>query len=235
MRALCDWTRRAALGGLLAGLGLAAVAGSAAAQTPPPADTANAALGYLRFVNATGRQAPLKVKLDGVDINPQGYSSGHATGAVGFPPKTAQVELEHATLGSYRTAVTLKAGEVTTVVALPQAAEKDPKKPEAEPKVELAALVHTAPTRGQGGGSRLTVVQATPAETLTFLVDGKPLVCEKLKPVLAEGTMTDFVTLQLGETKLATLNFTDPGDRVIVFFTDEGGTVKHTSFNNTVE
>jgi hypothetical protein len=146
-----------------------------------------------------------------------------------------QVEMEQPELGSHRLSVTLKPGEVTTVVALPQAADKDPKKPDDKPKVELASMVHTSPSRGLGSGSRLTVVQATSAPELTFLVDGKPLVCEKLKPVTAEGVMSDFVTLELAQTKMATLNFTDPGDRVIVFFTDAGGKVMNTSFNNTVE
>ena len=238
MRARCNGMKRVGLRGLVAGL--LASAGLLPAQQPgapaaAPAPAANAGQGYLRFVNATGRPAPLKVKLNGAYINDQGYAPGHATGAVGLPLGTLQVELEQAELGDYRTGVTLKPGEVTTVVALPQSAEKDPKKPAEKPKVELAALVHSSPTRGLGGGSRLTVVQATPAEVLTFLVNGKPLVCEKLKPVTAEGVMTDFVTLELAKAKVETLNFTDPGDRVVVFFTDEAGKVKSTSFNNTVE
>lgn len=196
---------------------------------------AEGGLGYLRFVNATGREAPLRVRLDGVDINPQGYASGHATGAVGMAPKTAQVEMEHEALGKFSAAVTLKAGEVTTVVALPKSEEKEVKKGGEEGKAELTALVHTAPSKGRGDGAQLTVLQATPAELLTFKVGGKELACEKLKAVTAEGVARDFVTIELGEKKLATLNFMDPGDQVVVFFTDEKGTLRNTRFNNTVE
>lgn len=194
-----------------------------------------AGLAYLRFANVTGHPGKLFVKLDGMDINPDGYVDGQSTGAVGFPAKSCQIELKHETLGDQRLAVDIKLGEVTTVVALPLVEEK--KKEDEEPKVTLTHQVIEAKKHKQGQPSTITLVQSSPAATLDFTVGGKPLAAEKLKPIttpLTQG-MGDFVAIKLGDKTLTTLNCTDPTDHVLLFFTDKSGVLKNVSFHNSVD
>lgn len=195
----------------------------------------DAGLAYLRFANATGHPGKLFVKLDGMDINPEGYVDGQSTGAVGFPAKTCQIEFKHETLGDQRMAVEIKYGEVATVVALPLVEEE--KKEGEEPKVTLTYQVINAKKHAKGQPSSITLVQSSPAETLDFTVGGQAMPAEKLKPVTTSLTrgMGDFVQVKLGEKVLTTINCTDPTDHVLVFFTDKAGVLKNMAFHNTVD
>ena len=220
MRALCKWPVWMAL---LWAAGLQA-------QEPEP----DAALGYLRFVNATGYDGVLKVSLDGVDINPKGYVAGQATGAVGLPPKTCQIEMKHDILGELKTSVILKPGMVSAVVALPLV-EKEPK-PGEKPKVELTSQVIESPPSTRGRPPTVTILQTTPMETMELKVGSLSCAAARMKPETVTLTgFAEFTPVTLGDKKLATLNFTDPADQVLVFFTNEQGLVKQVSFNNQVK
>jgi hypothetical protein len=184
-------------------------------------------LAYLRFVNATGLPGKLFVTLDGEDINPEGYSDGFATGAVGFPAKICQVEFKHDGLGKVKVPVEIKAGEVTAVVALPIAEES--KKEGEPPEIKLGHQVVASKKHQNGQPSTITVVQSSPAELLNFTVGGVPVVAP-----LNRG-MGDFVAVKLGEKTLTTVNCTDPTDHVLFFFTDQKGVLKNVAFHNTVD
>lgn len=202
---------------------------SVPAQEPTP----NMALGYLRFVNATGFEGLLKVSLDGVDINPKGYVTGQATGAVGLIPKACQIEMKHDTLGELKISIILKPGMVSAVVALPLV-EKEPK-PGEKPKVELIHQVIESPPAAKGRAPTVTILQTTPMETMDLKVGSQSCAAARMKPETVTLTgFAEFTPVTLGDKKLATLNFTDPTDQVLVLFTNEQGLVKQVSFNNQV-
>jgi hypothetical protein len=214
--------------------------------TPPstPAATPKdySLLGYLRFVNATGHEGVVKVTLDGEDINPAGYETGVATGSVGFPPRTCQIEMRHETLGEVKLSATLKPGEVTSVIALPVITEAKKKpsetsaaKPE-EPKIELGAEVITNAGYVRGKEVSVTVLQATVAEELVVTVGSVPVTCEKLKPAtvsLGQG-VGEVVPVSVAGKPLLTLNFVDRSDRVVILYPNKDGVVKNVTLNNEV-
>jgi hypothetical protein len=200
------------------------------------------ALGYLRFVNATGHEGKLRVLLDGEDTNPSGYADGFSTGTVGFPPRTCQIEMRHDTLGEFKLSVTLKPGEVASVVALPVIRPQKDKAPgnrdaeAAPPKVELGAQAVLNPGYVRGKDITVTILQATVAEKLEVKIGSLPLVCPKLDPAtvsLGKG-MGENVPISLGEKKLLSLNFVDPSDRVVILFPNKNGVIQTITLNNEV-
>jgi hypothetical protein len=238
--------QRHARGWVLWGVLLACCATLAqdAPAPPPPAAAPKdfSLLGYLRFVNATGYEGVVKVTLDGEDINPAGYETGVATGSVGFPPKTCQIEMSHETLGEVKLTATLKPGEVTSVIALPVITERT-KKPgasaaekEEEPKIELGAEVITNVGYVRGKEVSVTVLQATVAEELVVTVGNVPVTCEKLKPAtvsLGQG-VGEVVPVSVAGKALLTLNFVDRSDRVVILYPNKDGVVKNVTLSNEV-
>ncbi len=198
---------------------------------PPPQPLPNEALGYIRFVNATGHDGKLRVTFDGIDVNPVGYTTGQATGAVGFPPKSALIGFRHDTLGETQVTVTLKPGTVTAVLALPLI-EKDPK-PGQEPKIELTHHIVESPASSRGRAPVLTILQTTALETMELKVAGQTCAVGRLKPEsLTLANVGEFAAVSLGGQNVATLNFTDPADQVLVLFTNDKGVLKQVSFSN---
>ncbi len=192
-------------------------------------------LAYLRFVNATGLPGKLFVKLDGEDINPEGYADGYATGAVGFQAKICQVELQHDGLGKLKVPVEIKGGEVTAVVALPITKES---KKEGEPtEITLGHQVVASKKHRKGQPATITLVQSSPAELLNFMVGGVSIVAEKLKPVVAPLSRGngEFVEVKLGEKMLTTVNCVEPTGHVLFFFTDQKGVLRNVWFHNMVD
>jgi hypothetical protein len=213
-----------------------------AAQQQGDKENDYSALGYLRFVNATGHEGMLRVLLDGQDTNPVGYADGFSTGSVGFTPKTCQIEMRHDTLGEFKLSVTLKPGEVASVVALPVIRPQKDKGPgnrdaEAEPrKVELGAHAILNPGYVRGKDVTVTILQATVAEKLEVKIGTLPLVCTKLDPAtisLGKG-MGENVPVSLGDKPLVTLNFVDPSDRIVILFPNKDGVLKTITLNNEV-
>ena len=212
------------------------------APNPDNKETNYSTLGYLRFVNATGYEGKLQVTLDGEDINPGGYADSTATGSVGFPPKTCQIEMRHDTLGEFKLSVTLKPGEVASVIALPviRPAKKEvansPDAATEPPKVELGGQTLFSPGYVRGGAISVTVLQATVAEKLEVKIGSLPLTCPKLEPAtvgLGKG-IGESVPVSIGEQKLLTLNFVDPSDRIVILFPDKEGVLKNITLNNEV-
>jgi hypothetical protein len=213
----------------------------APSTTTPPKDYS--LLGYLRFVNATGYEGVVKVTLDGEDINPAGYETGVATGSVGFPPKTCQIEMRHETLGEVKLSATLKPGEVTSIIALPMIQEVKPKPGESKdptkkptPKIELAAEVIANPGYVRGKEVSVTVLQATVAEELAVTVGRVPVTCAKLKPTTVSlgNSVGEFVPITLGGKTLLTLNFVDRSDRVVILYPNKQGVVQNLTLSNEV-
>lgn len=206
-----------------------------AAQEP------KAALGYLRFVNATGYEGMLFVKLDGVEISPMGYPSGLATGAVGFVPKDCQIEMRHEVLGEVKVSVTLRPGLVSTVIALPLVEEEkkakpgQPAVPVEKPKVELTHYVLESPPFKSGAAPTLTLLQSTPVKLMELVVGKQAVAIEPLKPgtVTLKG-MGDFPEILLAGKRVAMMNMTDPADQVVVLFVTDKGAVQNVTFSNLV-
>lgn len=202
----------------------------------------SAAKGYLRFVNATGYDGVLMVKLDGVEISPTGYPSGLATGAVGFPPKECAIEMKHEVLGEVKAMVNVKAGLVSTVIALPLVEEEKKPKPgqsapaaPEKPKVELTHYVLESNPFTTGSAPTLTVLQSTPVKAMELMIGKQALTLEPLKAgVVSLQGAGDFPTVMLAGKNVAMLNLTDPADQVVVLFVSEKGAVQQVSFSNRV-
>jgi hypothetical protein len=190
-------------------------------------------LGYLRFVNATGFEGRLHVTLDGLEVNPAGYVTGQATGAVGFTPGPCRIAIRHETLGELKVSLELKAAVITTVVMLPLV-EKEPKAGEA-PNVELLHHVLESSVSAKGRAPTLTILQTTPEETMELKVGNQTWVAKRMKPdsIMLNG-VGEFASVTVGGKSLATLNFTDPADQVLVIFINEKGVAQQVSFSNDV-
>jgi hypothetical protein len=142
--------------------------------------------------------------------------------------------MDHPQLGDQKVAVRITPGTVVSVVALPQVEET--KKEDEEPKVVLTHQL-VEQELSDSKESHLTVVQITPAEQLSLSIAGKASVAApKGKPetVTITGAMGDFPEITLGDLKVCTMNFVDPGDQVLVLFTNREGLLQHVTFNNMV-
>lgn len=192
--------------------------------------------GFLRFVNATGCEGKLFVEVDKINVNPEGYESGFATGTVGLFPKTLQIEMKHEVLGEFKLPVEIKVGEVVSVVALIKKEEEGKKAGEAkkEPKLELTCHVQTAPYYKKGEPSTLTILQCTPAERLEVKVGGKVVGCERMKEEKVTGGLSDAVPVELAGKSVAQMNFYDPTDAFLVMFVDRKGVLKWARYDNKV-
>lgn len=192
--------------------------------------------GFLRFVNATGCEGKLFVEVDKINVNPEGYESGYATGTVGLFPKTLQIEMKHEVLGEFKLPVEIKVGEVVSVVALLKKEEEVKKAGEAkkEPKLELTCHVQTAPYYKKGEPSTLTLLQCTPAERLEIKVGNQVVGCERMKEAKVVGGLADAVPVELAGKNVAQMNFFDPTDAVLVMFVDRKGVLKWARYDNKV-
>lgn len=190
--------------------------------------------GFIRFVNATGFDQPVFFKLNNEQINPDGYRSGQATGAIGFTTASYSLELEHATLGKDRVQIQLRPGELKTVIALPKTEKA---KDGEEPKITLTQYVLDSTPSAPGRDPSLTLLQITPLDTLDLTVAGTAFALKRLKPDSMSVTkqMGEFPAVEFQSKKVCTLNYHDPQDQVVVFFTDGRGALRHVSFNNNIQ
>lgn len=202
---------------------------SAQAQSPAQGE----ALGYFRFVQATGIPGKITVLLDVDDLQPEGYTTGQCTGAIGFPAKTYQIKVHHPDLGDLRLALPLKPGSINTLVIF---TKMENPKPDQSPKLMLSHYILESPAEDKAKGHNLTFVQCTSQPSVDFDVAGQPLSVARLTPVKIRVTksMGEFPALSIGGTKLCTLNFKDPQDTVVIIFGDESGAMKAVSFGNAL-
>jgi hypothetical protein len=202
-------------------------------------------LGFIRFVNATGAPGKLMVLINGMEADPAGYGDGEATGSLGLPPTSYKVELKHGALGEEKVPVEVKMGEVTTVIALavPKGDDKEPAKGQAKDKEtekpnELGHHLHFAPVSAPGAeSSTLTLLQFTPSKELAMSVSGVPCPTRKGEPATVAITKAigAFPEVHLAGSVVCLLNFKFPADQLVVFFTGEGGVLKHAQLRNDVQ
>lgn len=211
----------------------------AAAVVSQAQEEAPAGLGYVRFVNATGQAGRLMVKLNGSEADPSGYGDGEATGSLGLPPQTYQIELKHEGLGEGKLPVALKAGEVTTVIALSTAAAKEGGEKGAkageEAKLEMGWHVDQSPVSpAEPEEPVLKLLQFTPSEELAMSVSGKscPVPRGKAAAVRITTELGAFPEVELAGRTVCLLNFKIPADQMVVFYTGEGGVLKHAQLRN---
>lgn len=196
-------------------------------------------LGFLRIVNASGQPGPLWVTVNGVKLAAAtGYEDGVATGAMGIQDKSLVLELRHDILGDMKQSVSLKAGVITSVIAL---TAKDPQPKEAgkeeEEKPELAIHLLELPVSYSDQPSTLSLIQFTPASTLTVDVaeSGYALEFGKVNTFGVTPSMGAFIDVKLKSQIVAQLNFKDAAGQAVVLYTDPKGVVKSTQFRNDVQ
>lgn len=196
-------------------------------------------LGFLRIVNASGHPGPLWVTVNGVKLaEATGYADGEATGAMGIIDKNLVLELRHDLLGEVKQSVTLKAGMITSVIAVAAKKEENKEgKNEKERKVELAVHLLELPVSYSDQPSTLSVMQFTPATQLSAEVAGTTMSLEaaKVQSMTITSAMAAFLEVKLQGQIVAQLNFKDPAGQVVVLYTDPKGVVKSTQFRNDVQ
>lgn len=200
-----------------AGLLLLAVAPLAALETP----TAS-----LRFVNATGADAPLAIRLNGEPLQVRGYRSGEATGLLELAAGPCHIELEHPLLGRSTLTLALQPGEGRTVVALAETAHSDTE-PRLPPK--LASHVFNLTSADARAGRRLQVLQATPLPQLDLRLDGRDLRCGRLRLETLEIRHPQ-PSLEHAGRRLSRLPFEEAGNGTLILFTDSAGRLRHLFF-----
>ena len=203
-------------------------------------------LGFIRLMNAIGEAGQLKISINNEETNPGGYPMGEATGALGLPEGSYQVSLDHETLGKERVSMTLKKGQISTLVVFQelkqlqdqnnQLAKVDGKAVENKPT--LAWHVDESPTSPPDTiNPILKLLQFTPAAELAFSVDKVPAITERGKPnsVAITQAMGAFPEVVLAGKSVCLLNFKAPADQLVVFFTGPGGILKHAVMRNDVQ
>lgn len=216
------------------------VSAASPAQEPPrepePEIEIPPDLGFLRFVNAVGHPGRLWVTVNGTKLAAgSGYEEGAATGPMGIAPGSLQVEMRHDTLGEAKLSVTLKTGQVTTVIAAPERKEKKEGEDEAElPK--LVAHLLELPATGPEDEPTLSLIQFTPAAQLTVSVAGTAHVLEpaKARTIAITPDMEAFLDVLIQGKAVAQLNYKNPAGQGVVLFTDAAGVLKSTQFRNDV-
>ncbi len=220
---------------------LSAQEGSPAVESQPspelPAD-----MGFIRLVNAVGLPGVLQVRIDGTEASPEGFKQGEATGAVGLSPASYKLELEHAALGKEALEVSIKTGQISTVIAY-RTEKPDPKakasaKLKKEPVPRLAWQVDQSPVSPpELMTPTLTLLQVTPLDTLPLRVSGTSASARTAEPlrVSIPASMGAFPEVHYQGRAVCLLNFKFPADQLVVFFTDESGRLRHAPMRNDVQ
>lgn len=223
-------------------LGQAEEGGTAVpAATEAPAVPAD--MGFIRFVNAVGLAERVKLKVDGIEPNPAGYGQGEMTGTVGLSPKTYQLELEHPLLGKRTLPMDVQTGQITTIIAFKtdkpdkDAKKKVPGSPPEKKGPRLACYLDTSPV-GQSGAAapELSVVQVTASASLALKVASTAVAVPTEKKVVVPITkgMGNFPEIHHEAKAVCLLNFTEPADKLVVFFTGDDGSLKSVQGSNNI-
>lgn len=180
----------------------------------------------LRFVNATGAEPPLTVRVNGESLQARGYRSGEATGRLEISAGPCHIELSQPVHGNLSLTLNLLAGDTRTVVALMEPARHgaDRRQP---PKLACHVLETLPP--GPPTQRRLRVLQTTPQAELHLRLPGRDLRCTRLRAQTLTLAQPNPVIEHAGQP-LGRLPFEEAGDGTLILFTDPAGHLRRVFF-----
>lgn len=187
-------------------------------QEPEPAS--------LRFINATGAEEFLSVRINGELLQTRGYRSGEATGRLEIGAGPCLIDLSHPQLGRIVLPLAMQPGEARSVVAL-----REPGKAQASPPQppKLSSHVVAQPPADTAMRRRLQILQATPQPELEVHLAGHELRCRRLQ-VETRVIEHPQPLLKHAGMPLARLPFDEPGDATLILFADDDGRLRHLFF-----
>lgn len=185
----------------------------------------------LRFVNATGVNTPLLVRVNGEPLQARGYRSGQATGRLELAAGPCRIELSQAQLGHAILLLELQPGDARTVVALiePARSTATPRQP---PKLTIHVLVQPAPAPSPQ--RRLQVLQVTPLAQLDLRLAGREIRCRRLR-VESVGVNHPQPMLEHAGQPLGRLPFDEAGAGTLILFSDGEGRLRQLFFLDPVD
>jgi hypothetical protein len=191
-----------------------------------PNQAQDAVAASLRFVNATGADLPLTVRVNGALLQPRGYRSGEATGRLEITSGPCHIELSQPQYGRLNLTLNLQTGDTRTVVALiqPPRDEADRRRP---PKLACHVLETLPPCPPRQ--LRLRVLQTTPLAELRLRLAGLDLHCPRLQTQILTLTQPNPAIQHAGQP-LGRLPFEEAGDGTLILFADQAGHLRRVFF-----
>jgi hypothetical protein len=124
-------------------------------------------MGYFLYANAVGEKGWSFLVLDGEDINPKGMESGYRSSWVSFASGEHELQFEHQPLGLVDTKVKLQPGGLHAFITYSDFKTQDERGRPPRPILAVKELrCDLVIPKGERRGSRLVVVNLTPAPVL---------------------------------------------------------------------
>lgn len=201
-----------------------------AQETPPPA----VKTGFVRFVHAVAPgTGGLIVRVDGENLNPDGYSLGDVTGGVALKPGTHEVNIRREGTKEGTTRVNVAVNETTILI----------------PFAERVPASDTEPAHWAIRVLRLKQLEAESERSATFVsVSGMPEMKVEMRdpegnwsPVYVKRLAISqapikyprgYVPIRLGEMKLESIPVADIGNYVVLLYDDAEGQTKALNFRD---
>lgn len=180
----------------------------------------------LRFVNVTGVDASLLVRVNGEPLQDRGYRSGEATGRLELSAGPCRIELSLPQHGHAILLLELQPGDARTVVALCEPSRTPSGRQQA---VQLTSHVLVKPRPGTSPQRRLQVLQVTPLEQIDLRLAGREIRCHRRR---VESFSIDHPQplLEHAGQPLGRLPFEEAGDATLILFTDAAGHLRRVFF-----
>lgn len=199
-------------------------------ETPPPA----AKTGFVRFVHAVAPgTGGLTVKVDGTNLNPDGYSLGDVTGGVPLKPGSHEVTIRREGTKEGTTRVNVAVNETTILI----------------PFAERVPASDTEPAHWAIRVLRLKQLEPESERSATFVsVSGTPEIKVDMRdpegnwsPVyvkrlaIAQAPIKyprGYVPIKFGDIKLESIPVGEIGNYVVLLYDDEEGKTKALNFRD---
>ncbi len=194
-------------------------------------------VGYLRFVNGIAAgSGNVRVRVDGQEIYPKGYSFGAVTGGFGLPPGVHKLEVRRDGVKDESSDVTVVKNLTQTLVAH---AEQIPAA-DGKPAFYQARLMSLTPRDvAKGKVATFVSVSGKPLRRVDVRgLDGKwqPVEVPRLGNLEFPITLgRGYVALKSGGRPLDAIPVAEPGNYVVVLFDDAKGRLHSVSFRDDGE
>ena len=197
---------------------LAAVLAPVMAQRPE--------VGFIRLVNLVAAgEGNLRFAVDDQELFPRGYTLGQKTGGMGFKAGSYKITAEKEGCQTADRDIKIATGETQTLIAY-----AEPIRNELEEiigwEIKVARLRQKSPERGY----RVTLVSFCEEKELavTIIAEGTPEPFHEQVPhrkvhSVTAGRAQGGVRIAIGETVLAGFHTDDPGNYVVLIYTDPEG------------
>lgn len=197
-------------------------------------DPAKPKLGYVRLVHAVAQgSGSLHLKIDGEDLNPDGYNLGDATGGIGLKPGTHHITITRDGVKEGTTRVNVAADDTTTLIPF---AEKVPASDD-EPAHWIIRILRLKQRQPEEGRTATFVSVANEPEITVELAEPgnkwsktpvKRLATAQLPIKVTEG----YVPIRTKGGDLESIPLGDPGNYVVVLYNDDSGKLRSLNFRD---